>query len=311
MKNKNFSEWVIALIVVACSVVLFLALAFALSGTMFATPGRTISVNFGDITGISLGSRVKYAGAVAGSVTGIQMLTAEERQASGDPQNAVRVTLALFNHVPPLHADASVTVAADTLLSDKFILISGGTPQAQLLAEGAVLQGVSPTTFDKLVRDLDGTLDGLKGLLSGAGNGTGDVFEKLRGLLADTQSIITEAKPVIGDAKILAADARQFFADNKEPVSRTISRLDKTVTTLDTLATRSNAFVAGNEKTLTTTISEFKVTAENLKVASTYTKILARNLTLRPSQLIWGNAKPPPLPTEQEILRATRPIPAN
>ncbi len=311
MKNKNLSEWAIALVVVACSIVLFFALAFALSGTMLATPSRSISVNFADITGINLGSRVKYAGAVAGSVTGIHMLTAAEREASGDPLNAVRVDLALLDNVPPLHADAMVTVAADTLLSDKFILISGGTPQTPRLAEGAVLQGISPTTFDKLVRDIDGAIDGLNGLMSGAGNGTGDIFEKLRSLLADTQTILAEAKPAVADAKVLAADARQLIADNKAPVTRTIARLDKAVTTLDALATRSHAFVANNEKTLTTTISDFKVTSENLKVTSTYTKILARNLTLRPSQLIWGNAKPPALPSEQEILRATRPIPAN
>jgi len=102
MKNRNFGDWAIALTVVACSVVLFLALALALSGTMLGKPGRALRVNFHDVMGITPGAQVKYGGAMAGKVAGIRMLTLQERTATGDPLNNVEVTLALNDNVPPL-----------------------------------------------------------------------------------------------------------------------------------------------------------------------------------------------------------------
>lgn len=308
MKNKNLNDWLIALAVIVCSAVLFWVLAQALSGTVPGTGARTVRVNFPDAMGINLGAQVKYAGALVGKVAAIQILSAEERLASGDPRNAVQVLLVLNDSVPPLPADTRVTVAADTLLSEKLILIHAGDPSGPVLDPGAVVQGIPPTTFDQLVRNIDGTLEGLKDLLGGTGDKTGDLFQNLHAILGDTQGLLDEAKPVLADARVLAADARQLIAETKAPITRTVGQLEKTTGTLDALATRANALVVNNEKSLNTAIADAKVTLENLKVTSTYTKILARNLTLRPSQLIWGG-KPPPLPSEREILRSARPIP--
>lgn len=308
MKNKNLNDWLIALAVIVCSAVLFGALAMALSGTMLGHSAKTVRVNFPDAMGINLGAQVKYAGALVGKVAGIQILSAEERLASGDPRNAVQVLLDLNASVPPLPADTKVTVAADTLLSEKLILINVGDPSGPLLEPGAVLQGISPTTFDQLVRNIDGTLEGLRDLLGGTGDKTGDLFQSLHGILEETQGLLTVAKPVLADARVVAADARQLIAETKAPITRTIGQLEKTTGTLDTLATRANALVVHNEKNLNASLADAKVMMENFKVTSTYTKILARNLTLRPSQLVWGG-KPPPLPSEREILRSARPIP--
>ena len=258
MKNNNFNDWAVALAVIACSILLFLALAFALSGTTLGQPTRPLRVNFHDVTGISLGSQVKYAGAIAGKVSGIRMLSAQERADSGDPLNAIQVIVALNSGVPALSADITASIAADTLLSDKFILLSGGTSNTQSLSADAVLQGISPTTFDKLARDIDITIEGLRGMLGGAKGQPGDIFERVRLLLTETQSLLTEAKPVLLDAKALAADARQLIADNKVPISRAITQLDKSAAALETLATSGNKLVVNNEKKLSSTISDFQ-----------------------------------------------------
>jgi ABC-type transporter Mla subunit MlaD len=332
MRNKNFNDWAVALIVIACSIMLFLALAFALSGKMLGPPARPLRVNFHDATGISLGSQVKYAGAIAGKVSNIRMLAPEERTTSGDPLNAIQVLLAINAGVPPLPSDISASIAADTLLSDKFVLLSGGSANAAPLAADAVLQGISPTTFDKLTRDIDGAIEGLRDMLSGTKGEAGDIFEHIRLLLTETQalvaaakpvvqdaqslltaakpvvqdaqSLLTDAKPVLQDAKALTADARQLIAENKAPISQAILQLDKSAGALEKLVT-------SNEKKLNALISDFKVTSENLKVTSTYAKILVRSLSQRPSQLIWGSRKPPALPSEQEILQSSRPLPGN
>lgn len=310
MKNKNLNDWAIALIVIACSMVLFAALAMALSGTTFGAPTRKLHVNFSDVMGVNLGAQVKYSGAPAGKVMAIRALSQQERLNSGDPRNAVQVTLALTAKVPPLPSNIEASVSADTLLSDKIILLEGGTPESPPLEDNAVVQGITPVTFDRLVRNLDDTLDSLNKLVGGTKGDTGDLFDRLRGLLTDTHTLITDARPVVQDAGLLMTDAKQLIAENKEPISRTVGRLDKAAGSLDQLATRANSLVVNNEKKLNSTVANLTVIAENFKVTSTYVKILARNLTLRPSQLVWGG-KPPPLPSEQEILRATGPIPAN
>jgi len=81
-----------------------------------------------DITGVQQSSIVKYAGAKAGYVHAIRMLTPEERTASAHPENTVEVTLAINNNVPALNEGLTASVASDTLLSDKFVLLSGGNP---------------------------------------------------------------------------------------------------------------------------------------------------------------------------------------
>jgi ABC-type transporter Mla subunit MlaD len=311
MTNKNFNDWAVAVIVIACSVLLFLALAIALSGKMLGQPLRPLRVNFHDMTGISLGSQVKYSGAIAGKVSNIRMLTPKERTDSGDPLNAVQLLLALNSGVPALPSDINASIAADTLLSDKFVLLSGGSPQATPLPADAVLQGITPTTFDKLTREIDTTIDRLRGILSGTKGETGDIFERIRLLLTETQSLLDDAKPVLHDYKALAAEARQLIAENKAPISEAIIQLDEAALALEKLATNGNKLVGNNEKKLTTAISDFKVTSENLKITSTYAKILIRSLSQRPSQLIWGSSKPPPLPSEQQILRSSAPLRAD
>jgi ABC-type transporter Mla subunit MlaD len=325
MRNKNFNDWAVALIVIACSVMLFLALAFALSGKTLGQPARPLRVNFHDTTGINLGSQVKFAGAIAGKVSSIRMLAAEERATFGDPLNAVQVLLTINPGVPPLPSDVSASIAADTLLSDKFVLLSGGSSNAAPLPADAVLQGISPTTFDKLTREMDGAIEGLRGMLKGTKGETGDIFERIRVLLTETQallsaakpvlqdaqSLLTDAKPVLQDAKVLAADAKQLIADNRAPISQAILQLDKSAGALEKLATSGNNLVANNEKKLNALISDFKVSSENLKVTSTYAKILVRSLSQRPSQLIWGTSRPPLLPSEQQILQSSKALPAN
>ena len=325
MKNKNFNDWAVALAVIACSVLLFLALALALSGTSLGKPSRLLRVNFHDVTGVSLGSQVRYAGAIAGRVSGIRMLAAQERSESGDPLNAVQVILALNSNVPPIPSDAAASIAADTLLSDKFILLSGGSAMMPPLGADAVLQGISPTTFDKLTRSLDTTLEALRGMFGGTKGETASIFDQIRSLLTDTQSLVTDArpllqdaksllndaKPVLQDAKVLTADARQLIAENRTPLTRAITQLDKSAAAFEAVATNANRLILNNEKKLASAISDFSVTSQNLKITSTYTRILIRSLTQRPSQLIWGTRKPPTLPSKEEILRSRSPLPAD
>src|SRR5207248_3090617 len=66
LMKKNISDYLVALFVIVCSVVLLAALTIALSGYRLKKPTRTLRINYEDVTGIKLHSEVRYAGAAAG-----------------------------------------------------------------------------------------------------------------------------------------------------------------------------------------------------------------------------------------------------
>ena len=77
--KKNLSDYLVALSVIACSIVLLAALTFALSGYRLKKPARTLQIQYEDVTGIKIHSEVRYAGAPAGRVIAMRHLTAAER----------------------------------------------------------------------------------------------------------------------------------------------------------------------------------------------------------------------------------------
>ena len=132
--KRNLSDYLVALSVIACSVVLLAALSMALSGYQLKKPTRTLQIDYEDVTGIKIHSEVRYAGAPAGRVIGMRHLTAAERGASANKRDAVRVTINLEENIPPLPDDVTATLSADTLLAPKFVALSAGTPGRKTLA---------------------------------------------------------------------------------------------------------------------------------------------------------------------------------
>ena len=139
--KRNLSDYFVALFVLACSVVLLGALAFALTGRQLKKSTRTLQINYEDVTGIKVNSEVRYAGAPAGRVIAMRHLTAQERETTANKKDAVRVTVSLDEGIPALPTDISATLSSDTMLSPKFVALSAGTPGSQTLANNATIEG--------------------------------------------------------------------------------------------------------------------------------------------------------------------------
>src|SRR5207237_2188320 len=139
--KRNVSAYLVALFVIACSIVLLAALTFALSGYRLKKPTRVLQINYEDVTGIKVNSEVRYAGAPAGRVIAMRHLTAQEREASANKKDAVRVTVSLNEGIPPLPVDVTATLSSDTMLSPKFVALSAGTPGGQTLPNNAEIEG--------------------------------------------------------------------------------------------------------------------------------------------------------------------------
>lgn len=304
---KKLGDAAIALVVVACSVVLLLALAFSLQGNPFAKPSRTLRAQFTDITGIQRSSLVKYGGATAGNVESVRMLSPEERAKSANPAMTVEILMALGPQVPELNEGIVASIASDTLLSDKFVLLSGGDPSAPVLANGALVPSIPPVTFDAILRDLDETLDAINSLAGDARKeGLSSRIDALMtqleatlneacGLIGGANTMVDEGRglvkngnTLIAEAGELVTDGRGLISETREPLKNLLSDLSDAAQKLDELAQRADKLLKENEGNLNATFSDGRKAVADLKIAAASARELIDSLKARPQQLIWG-----------------------
>ena len=323
--KKNLSDYFVALSVIACSAVLVGALVFALSGWTKDKTGRTYDIDFADMTGIRLHSQVRYAGAPAGAVSGIRLLTAEERASAPAERkhNAVRVTVALGETVPPIPADTRVTLSSDTLLSEKFVAFSAGSADAPKLPPGGLLQGAGATSLDAIIEKIGPLVESLNPLLRTA-------EETLKGfepLMKKTGSAVDTLKTGLDDALpriSKLADALKVTAESADgalkgidklltevegPIKKDLEVLKDALTQLETTMASADKLLINTDRNLDARLDDLGDVLVNLKVATAYMKTTFKTLGEKPSRLIWGS-KTTELPSEQEILRGTKPAPA-
>ncbi len=317
--KKHFTDFLISVLVIVCSLVLVGALGYALSGWGSGKAGRTIEIDFADVTGVHLHSEVRYAGAPAGAISAVRLLTFKERNAGGtdaQKRNAVRVTATLRPDVPALPADIRVSIASDTLLSDKFIALSAGSPDGEKLAAGSVLQGEGSAGLDSLLasigpilRTADEALIEIGPLLKKTSvaidtfkDGIGDALPKVSKLIDGLKVTSDSADGALKRLDKLIADADGPIKADLIEVKKLLVQIEQTMGSADQLITRT-------DRNLGARMQELSVVLENLKVVSTHAKALTQALAERPSRLIFsGKAKT--LTTEEEILKSKKPLPA-
>ena len=291
MKRSNLSDYVVALFVVACSIVLLAALTFALSGYHLKKPTRTLQINYEDVTGIKVNSEVRYAGAPAGRVIAMRHLTAKEREASANKKVAVLVTVSLDEGIPPLPTDVTATLSSDTLLSPKFVALSAGTPGGETLANNAAIEGHPAYGIEQITAAAGPLFDNANKLLN-------DLSVTVTGLKKDLDQFTPKLGPL--------ADSLKTDADNLQNV---ITNVDTMAKGADAVLGTADHFISGTDKQLQEQLKQLHVTLLNLKVVTTYAKALLESLAQKPNRIIFSG-KPATLTPEGEILRSSKPLPA-
>ncbi len=299
--KKNLSDYLVALVVIACSLVLLAALTFALSGHQLKKPTRTLEVDYSDVSGIHVSSELRYAGAPAGHVIAMRHLTPDERRASQDPRNAVRVTVSINADVPPLPADVKASLGSDTLLSDKFIALSAGTVDGKTLANAALIQGQSGGSIDQLLQDAGPLFQKANDLLA-------SVQDDLKNLLPKLGSTLDSAQQAVSDARGLLNNANSLVND-KGSLRQVIENLKTVESNLDEVLQKAGGFVGNTDRELAGRMKEISVVLENLKVATTHLKAFATAIGEKPNRVIFSG-KPEKLRSESEILKSSQPLPA-
>jgi len=289
--KRTLSDYLVALFVIACSIVLLAALTFALSGYRLKKPTRILQINYEDVTGIKVNSEVRYAGAPAGRVIAMRHLTAKERDALQNKKDAVRVTLSLDETIPPLPTDVTATLSSDTLLSPKFVALSAGTPGGQTLANDAAIEGHPAYGLEQITAE------------------AGPLFENANKLLDNLNVTVTGLKkdldeftPKLGPL----ADSLKFDVDNLQNV---VTNLDNLTKGADAVLGTADHFISTADKQLQEQLKQLHVTLLNLKVVTTYAKALVETLAEKPNRVIFSG-RPAKLTPESEILKSSKPLPA-
>jgi len=289
--KRNLSDYFVALFVVVCSIVLLAALTFALSGYRLKKPTRTLQINYEDVTGVKVNSEVRYAGAPAGRVIAIRHLTAKEREASTNKQDAVRVTVSLDEGIPPLPADVTATLSSDTMLSPKFVALSAGTPGGETLANNAAIEGHPAYGLEQITA------------------AAGPLFENANKLLNNLDGTVTGLKKDLGEFTPKLgplADSLKLDVDNLQNVITNLEGVEKGANTMFGTA---DTFIKTTDKQLQEQLKQLHVTLLNLKVVTTYAKELVETLAQKPNRIIFSG-KPATLTPESEILKSSKPLPA-
>lgn len=314
--KRHLSDFLTAAAVLLCSGVLLGALAYALGGFSVRKEERLLQIDYPDVAGIRLHSEVRYAGAPAGTVVAVRLLTLAERNAAvGEPRrNAVRVSVALTPAVPPLPGDVKASLASETLLSEKFIALTAGSPEAPTLAAGIILQGETGGSIDGMIASLPPLLASVEKALAGIDPLLATAQETMLAVKGGINDLVPRVGKVADSAETTAASAQaliarmdKLIAENEGGIKTNLAELRETMVKMQDVLGTAEGFVGRTDKEVAGRMRELSVVLQNLKVVTTHAKTLTETLARQPHRLIFGG-KPNRVVPEEEILRSGRPV---
>jgi ABC-type transporter Mla subunit MlaD len=289
--KRNLSDYVVALAVIACSLVLLGALTIALSGYRLKKPARTLQINYEDVTGIKIHSEVRYAGAPAGRVIAMRHLSVAERGAAENKKDAVRVTIGLDEGVPPLPSDVIATLSSDTLLAPKFVALSAGTPGGKTLANNAAIEGHPAYGLEQITA------------------AAGPLFENANRLLDNLNVTVTDLKGNLGQFMPKISPLVDTVKTDLDELQKVVTSLGGVEKNANTVLGTADKFVGTTDKQLQEQMKELHIILLNLKVITTHAKAITQALGEKPNRLIFSG-KANKLTPEEEIIKSSKPLPA-
>jgi len=289
--KRNLSDYIVALAVIACSLVLLGALTIALSGYRLKKSARTLQINYEDVTGVKVHSEVRYAGAPAGRVIAMRHLSAAERGAAENKKDAVRVTISLDEGVPPLPSDVIATLSSDTLLAPKFVALSAGTPGGKTLANNAAIEGHPAYGLEQITA------------------AAGPLFENANRLLDNLNVTVTDLKGNLGQFMPKISPLVDTVKTDLDELQKVVTALGGVEKNANTVLGTADKFVGTTDKQLQAQMKELHVILLNLKVITTHAKAITEALGEKPNRLIFSG-KANTLTPEEEIIKSSKPLPA-
>lgn len=195
-------------VVSTVAVLIFLTLAFLMTGGTLFHQESTIYLYVPDATGLDDGSPVTVDGIEIGSVVAVQFAP------PGNPNRVVRLTLHIENgRLETITPDSHAEIGSDSLIGDKYVDITSGTAPGHLRPGGELryrapaelLKSVDVPQLEKQLREVDSVLSDIEAGRSALGQFIigdqmyGDVLVRVQQIERAMRTAVTTTSS-LGDA---------------------------------------------------------------------------------------------------------------
>lgn len=282
MKRSRSNEIKAGIFVLLASLLL-VGMMLRVSGTLdhFTRETYRIHAHFGNTMGITSLSKVTLKGVKVGRVKELRMV--EHQDAS-----FVEVVLELDREQARLYEDATAMITAETLLSEKHIDLTPGTPGRRILGEGDTITGSPSADINATLLKMDDTVAALRDLLADE-----LLQDNIRGMVTDARVFITNLNQLSGNLDdIINENAEKISAvlDNVQAGSQNIhdislqikEAIDRTQKELHNLIGSIRSVVEDNRTDIRSTVSDIQKSSE---VISTHIEGILEDLRLLSGQM--------------------------
>jgi len=191
---KTFrTDFLVAALVIVCSVVMLVALTIAISGTHLTAPKATLTIDLPSAVGLDKQAEVRYAGANVGRIRTVRPLSDEERQ-KVSPDCAIRVVADIHHQLPELRVGTTASITADTVLGEKYLNLEPGPVTNPGLAPGTILYAKRSASLDEVMTAGKTLLDKANDLIAQNREAIDKVVKDLRVVLDNFKVISTYGK---------------------------------------------------------------------------------------------------------------------
>jgi len=233
-------------ILILVSMGLLAAFIVVMGGVNFE-PTFTVNVDFDNPGGLKNGAPVRMAGVKIGSIEEIRFTPKsqdEDPSRTASSTALIRVVAKIERqYQDALYENSRWYVTTQSVLGELFLAVDPGTPDQPVLADKAVVEGVSPPRLDLLLSEayeilhqaylgitrhsekLEETFDGLHKTLKGSG----EFFDKNAGKL---DNIVSNLEETSIQANEMLSEARHRYVNNPQ-IDRIINNVDHATATLD------------------------------------------------------------------------------
>jgi len=188
-------------------------------------PRYTLIAYFGNGQGLIEGAPVRLAGKDVGIVEAVTFSEA----GSGKP--AVQVRLRVDTSVQErIRSDSNATIGTIGLLGDKYVELTMGSPQAEILGDGAEIASITPADLFEVMQKGTTALDGVAAL-AGNMNRAVDQFNeakggaRIAGVAEGISKIVDQVQNGHGLLHSLVYD--EYKGGGVESISRSLATLEK------------------------------------------------------------------------------------
>ena len=175
-----------------------------------------VEADFGNVTGIAIGTEVRLAGFDAGEVLGVEIPL--------NPGERFVVRMRVREDLRSLvRTDSVAAVLTDGLLGSVFIQIRSGSPDAPPVADAGRIRGVDAVEIADLIEEGRDTFRTVAGEFIGLRTQMSDTLGDLGSTIETTTRLVTgigeDVRTITGASAELMDDARSVLADTRDLVA--------------------------------------------------------------------------------------------